>query len=261
MSEIKIEFAVEMHGDSCVEIVRKSLEGMGLVDIDHKQGRVIVHTVEPWSRIQEKIENTGRKAVLAGFGGQSAVSIINNTGSDVDRTSIQGVVRFTAITNDQAGVVVDGVIDGLTPGLHGMHVHEMGDVSGGCDTVGAHYNPRNSPHGAPHDEPNQRHAGDLGNIRADETGRATFRFVDSILEVWDVIGRSVVITQQPDDFGKGCNEQSSIDGNSGERIACGIIARSAGILQNFKKICACDGLTLWDERFKPIAGGVRNRKV
>ncbi|TMW42155.1 hypothetical protein DOY81_012767 [Sarcophaga bullata] len=77
--------------------------------------------------------------------------------------------------------------------------------------------------------------------------------------------------------------KSQIDGNSGKgylilfslffffvfslcdtffyRIACGIIARSAGILQNFKKICACDGVTLWDERYKPLAGGTRAQKL
>lgn len=41
------------------------------------------------------------------------------------------------------------------------------------------------------------------------------------------------------------------------RLACGIIARAAGINENFKKICACDGITLWDERNVPVAGGAR----
>lgn len=45
------------------------------------------------------------------------------------------------------------------------------------------------------------------------------------------------------------------------RIACGIIARSAGIMENFKKLCACDGVTLWDERYKPIAGADRSQKL
>lgn len=45
------------------------------------------------------------------------------------------------------------------------------------------------------------------------------------------------------------------------RLACGIIARSAGILQNYKKICACDGVTIWDERDKPLAGGNRSVKT
>ncbi|KAM7344020.1 copper chaperone for superoxide dismutase [Cochliomyia hominivorax] len=261
MSEIKVEFAVEMKGEHCADKVREALKGMGELEIDANLGRVVVHTQEPWFLLKEKIEETGRKAVLNGFGGQSAVSIINTTGSDVDHCPIQGVIRFTSIRKDKPGLVVDGVVDGLSPGLHGIHIHETGDVSSGCASVGNHYNPRGSPHGSPDDDINNRHAGDLGNIRADDTGRATFRFMDNVLDVWEIIGRSVVITQNPDDLGRGQNEQSRVDGNSGDRIACGIIARSAGILQNFKKICACDGLTIWDERYKPIAGGKRSQKL
>ena len=44
------------------------------------------------------------------------------------------------------------------------------------------------------------------------------------------------------------------DGGCGPGVACGVIARSAGIGENYKKICACDGVTLWDERNKPLAG-------
>lgn len=43
------------------------------------------------------------------------------------------------------------------------------------------------------------------------------------------------------------------------RIACGIIARSAGLFQNPKQICACDGVTLWEERDRPIAGKGRSK--
>lgn len=43
------------------------------------------------------------------------------------------------------------------------------------------------------------------------------------------------------------------------RIACGIIARSAGLFENDKKICACDGVTLWEERDVPLAGPKRQR--
>uniref|UniRef100_A0A034VTD9 Extracellular superoxide dismutase [Cu-Zn] n=1 Tax=Bactrocera dorsalis TaxID=27457 RepID=A0A034VTD9_BACDO len=261
MGDIKVEFSVQMRGEHCAERVRNVLQGTSKVDIDSSEGRVTIETKEPWYVIKDKIESTGRKAVLVGFGGQSAVAIINTTGSDVDRTPIQGILRFCALTKDNPGVVVDGVVDGLTPGLHGLHVHESGDVSSGCASIGEHYNPRGSPHGSPDNAPDSRHAGDLGNIRADESGRATFRFVDPVLAVWDIIGRSVAITANADDLGRGGNEQSRIDGNAGERIACGIIARSAGIMENFKKICACDGVTLWDERNKPIAGGNRAQKL
>ncbi|XP_037948081.1 copper chaperone for superoxide dismutase [Teleopsis dalmanni] len=261
MSEIKVEFAVKMCGPKCVDSVRKALHGMGDVQFDETEGRVVITTTEPWFKIQDKIESTGRKAVLSGYGGQSAVAMINTTGRTIDRTPIQGVVRFSALTKDTAGVVVDGVVDGLTPGLHGLHVHETGDVSQGCASVGAHYNPRNSPHGGRDDGPNERHAGDLGNIRADESGRANFRFIDPMIEVWDIIGRSVVITEHEDDLGRGQTPQSCIDGNAGRRLACGIIARAAGILQNYKSFCACDGVTLWDERNKPLAGGNRSQKL
>ncbi|XP_004520600.1 copper chaperone for superoxide dismutase isoform X2 [Ceratitis capitata] len=250
-----------MRGEQCAEKIHNALKDAGKIHIDATEGRVTIETKEPWCILKEKIESTGRKAVLVGFGGQSAVAIINTTGSDVDRTPIQGVLRFSALTRDQPGLVVDGVVDGLTPGLHGLHVHEAGDVSNGCASIGGHYNPRDSPHGSPDNAPDERHAGDLGNIRADEDGRATFRFVDPVLAVWDIIGRSVAITANADDMGRGGNAQSHVDGNSGERIACGIIARSAGIMENFKKLCACDGVTLWDERYKPIAGADRSQKL
>lgn len=178
-----------------------------------------------------------------------------------DKNRIKGVIRFTTPTDDVAreqGCVVDGVIDGLAPGQHGIHIHENGDISNGCESLGAHYNPRKTRHGSPDNAADQRHAGDLGNIEASSSGRATFRFTDKVITVGDIIGRSVVVTEKADDFGCGDNEQSKIDGNSGARLACGIIARSAGIFQNFKQICACDGVTIWDERDRPAAGANRS---
>ncbi|XP_034128965.1 copper chaperone for superoxide dismutase [Drosophila guanche] len=263
MGSVKIEFAVQMKkGDEAyANTLRKALDGLGEVDVDLKEGRVIVQTESPWSEVHDKIESTGRKAVLSGFGGQSAVALINTTGSVVDRTPVQGVVRFTAISAKKPGVLVDVVVDGLEPGLHGFHIHESGDVSLGCASVGDHYNPRQSRHGSPEASPSERHAGDLGNLRADESGRAKIRFVDAELEVAEIIGRAVVITASADDLGLGASDQSLIDGNSGERIACGIIARSAGIMENFKRFCACDGVTLWDERNKPLTGKERSQKL
>ena len=56
----------------------------------------------------------------------------------VDR-SVQGVTRFVQL--DENTCVVEGTIDGLTPGEHGLHVHECGDLSRGCDSTGDHFNP------------------------------------------------------------------------------------------------------------------------
>nr|XP_025142506.1 copper chaperone for superoxide dismutase isoform X6 [Bubalus bubalis] len=117
---------------------------------------------------------------------------------------------------------------------------------------GDHFNPDGMSHGGPQDS--ERHRGDLGNVRADEDGRAVFRIEDKQLKVWDVIGRSLVVDEGEDDLGRGGHPLSRITGNSGERLACGIIARSAGLFQNPKQICSCDGLTIWEERGRPIAG-------
>ena len=62
-----------------------------------------------------------------------------------------------------------------------------------------------------------QHAGDLGNIEAGSDGRARFRLSDRVLKVWDVIGRSVVVTEKPDDLGQTDHPRSATDGNSGKR--------------------------------------------
>uniref|UniRef100_A0A0K0D4L0 Superoxide dismutase n=1 Tax=Angiostrongylus cantonensis TaxID=6313 RepID=A0A0K0D4L0_ANGCA len=59
-------------------------------------------------------------------------------------------------------VSINGSVSGLTPGLHGIHIHEIGDLGNGCLNARGHYNPTNNPHGAPSDR--IRHVGDLGNL-------------------------------------------------------------------------------------------------
>ncbi|CAL7946829.1 unnamed protein product [Xylocopa violacea] len=268
MTTAKIEFAVNMTCQKCVDSVRNALTGINgieSIDISLEKGNVIVSTNLPYSVIQEKIEQSGKKAVLKGYGdNSSAVAMLGgNSGYSVENRTI-GVVRFVHIPD---GCLVDGTIDGLTPGKHGMHIHECGDISQGCDSVGEHFNPYNTVHGGPGDDILKRHVGDLGNIVADNSGRATFRIIDKFITIPDIIGRSLVVTEQPDDLGKGDNSKSKIDGNSGNKLACGIIARSSGLFQNTKRICACDGLTLWDERDKALtnkqdySGASKNSKL
>ncbi|XP_062542778.1 copper chaperone for superoxide dismutase [Armigeres subalbatus] len=218
-SSIKIEFAVQISGIKCADKIRTALDGLGEVDIDLAKGSVLVQTTLPWIEIQRLIEGTGRRAVLSGFGGQSAVAIVAHGN---ESSKVQGVVRFCALADNQKGAVVDGVIDGLEASRpYMLNVHECGDISAGCASVGVVY--------------------DSNDIESDENGRATIRFVNDRLAVWDIIGRSVVITEVSED----------------KRLSCGIIARSAGIFENYKKICACDGVTIWDEREKPLAGSKR----
>ncbi|XP_078132528.1 copper chaperone for superoxide dismutase isoform X2 [Sander vitreus] len=257
MRPTKLEFAVQMTCESCAVKVRAALEGkpgVTSVSIDVGKEEVLVESALTSAEVQALIESTGRRAVLKGIGGLeqdlgSAVAMLAGVGK------IQGVVRFLQLSEERC--LIDGTIDGLEPGPHGLHVHTLGDLTLGCLSCGEHYNPFGRQHGGPGDS--ERHVGDLGNIVAGPDGRASFRQEDRQLKVWDVIGRSLVVDTAEDDLGRGNHPLSKQTGNSGERLACGIIARSAGLFQNPKQICACDGVTLWEERDRPIAGKGRSK--
>ncbi|XP_039997202.1 copper chaperone for superoxide dismutase-like isoform X1 [Xiphias gladius] len=252
-----LEFSVQMTCDTCADKVRAALEGrtgVKSVTIDVSREEVLVESGLNSAEVQALIESTGRRAVLKGIGGSAqdlgaAVAMLAGVGK------IQGVVRFLQLSEERC--LIDGTVDGLKPGLHGLHVHALGDLTQDCSSCGEHYNPFGSQHGGPGDS--ERHVGDLGNIVAGADGRASFRLEDSQLKVWDVIGRSLVVDAGEDDLGRGSHPLSKQTGNSGERLACGIIARSAGLFQNPKQICACDGVTLWEERDRPIAGKGRSK--
>lgn len=62
-----------MSGPGCATKVQQSLKDIGSVEIDVPSGRVVVNSDLPWIEIQEKIEKTGRRAVLSGFGGKIQV--------------------------------------------------------------------------------------------------------------------------------------------------------------------------------------------
>ena len=118
--------------------------------------------------------------------------------------------------------LIKGTITGLEPGAHGVHIHEFGDMSDGCKSMGGHYNPDNVNHG----DLNEGHVGDLGNIEADEDGKADFSIkahrVDLIGDR-SVVGRGIVVHADEDDLGKGGDEESLKTGNAGDRLACGVI--------------------------------------
>ncbi|KAH1020222.1 hypothetical protein HUJ04_009927 [Dendroctonus ponderosae] len=122
----------------------------------------------------------------------------------------------------------------LLTGSHGFHVHAIGDISGGCLTTGAHFNPKNKivtisklfqvSHGGPN--ATVRHVGDLGNIEADETGLAVIKISDSIIALSgenSIIGRGIVIHEDPDDFGLTDASDSKTTGHAGARVGCGVI--------------------------------------
>jgi Cu-Zn family superoxide dismutase len=152
------------------------------------------------------------------LGADNAICII----TPLKGSKVHGKVTFAA---KGGKVEITGEISGLTPGLHGFHVHEFGDLSSddGMST-GAHFNPEGKKHGGPHSD--MRHVGDLGNIKADKDGVAKFTITDSQVTLsgpHSVIGRALIVHAKEDD------EKSDPSGNAGDRIGGGVIGLAKSI--------------------------------
>ncbi len=129
---------------------------------------------------------------------------------------VSGIVLFR---ETPAGTEVAYDLRGFPgAGEHGFHLHEKGDCSApDGSSAGGHWNPGGHQHGDRHE---QSHAGDLGNISADRQGRAQGSFVAtkfSITGAPSIAGLSVIVHAQPDDL------KSQPAGNSGPRVACGVV--------------------------------------
>lgn len=130
--------------------------------------------------------------------------------------NISGLVKFYRTM--YGGILVEAEVFNLpnivTPGSSGfyaMHIHEYGDCSGSFSGAGAHYGAPGSLH------PN--HAGDMPPLLANQ-GYAWTAFYDKRFTIEDILGRAVIIHQNPDDF------HTQPSGNSGPMIACGQIRRT-----------------------------------
>jgi Cu-Zn family superoxide dismutase len=129
-----------------------------------------------------------------------------------------GKVNFS---QDGNKVRVQGTITGMSPGPHGFHIHEKGDCSApDATSAGGHFNPDGKKHGS--DKESDHHAGDFGNLKADDYGTASFDFEAGGLTTVpgkpnSVVGRALIVHSDADDL------KTQPTGNSGKRIACGVI--------------------------------------
>ena len=133
------------------------------------------------------------------------------------------VVAMAMLSQRPGGVLVRVEAKGLTPGLHAVHVHAVGKCDGPAFTsAGGHFNPANKKHGLKStDGP---HAGDLPNMLVAKDGAGRFEaLTDAIslraggLSVLDADGSAIVVHAGADD------NTTDPTGNSGDRVACGII--------------------------------------
>jgi Cu-Zn family superoxide dismutase len=143
----------------------------------------------------------------------SAVAVLTPTAGN----SASGVVDLQQV---DGGVKISATVSGLTPnGKHAIHIHETGDVSSDDGSAaGGHYNPAGHDHALA--DTVEGHAGDLGNLEADDQGNADFSFVAKGITLAGmenpVLGRSIIVHAEADDGGQPV-------GNAGARISQGVI--------------------------------------
>ncbi len=150
-----------------------------------------------------------------------------------------GVLTFVPI-GDTGMVRIVGELHGLEPGEHGLHIHEVGicDPSGDepFSSAGGHFNPTGAMHGPGPESmatpmaTGESHAGDLGNITAEDDGTVFVTVTTDRISLEpgaansldDSDGSAIVVHQDADDL------MTDPSGNSGPRIACGVIFAGTG---------------------------------
>lgn len=133
-----------------------------------------------------------------------------------------GVATFSLV---EGGARLGVSVSGLSPGEHGIHIHERGDcTSPDFSSAGAHLNPAGRQHGL--ENPAGPHAGDLPNLKVEADGSADTIFAVSpdLLAggegpLFQPGGTAVVVHAEQDD------QHTDPSGGSGARVACGVVKR------------------------------------
>lgn len=147
---------------------------------------------------------------------RASATLADTAGRDV------GTVTLTGATD---GVTVDVRVNGLPPGEHGTHVHQVGSCEAVADTAfaaaGDHLNPTGAQHGL--DSPQGPHMGDLPNLEVASDSSGTLNHRSELLRlsgsgaVLDSDGAAFIVHAEADD------QVTDPSGESGDRIACGVL--------------------------------------
>ncbi|SCU94540.1 LADA_0G09164g1_1 [Lachancea dasiensis] len=222
-------YAVEMHCDSCVKDITSCLSSIPNIILDFHISEQLLEvkgTAAP-STIISALQRCGRDAIIRGTGkaNSAAVSILETFAPiATNDTPVRGLARIVNVS--EAKTWVDITLNGLkTPGTYYASIRDCGDISkGAASTGGAFYK---------FEQPIEcRSKSDLGDGLF--SGQA---FVSTPLNIWEMVGRSFMVTT---------DSQHNV---GRETEICGVIARSAGVWQNDKQVCACSGQTVWQERY------------
>lgn len=189
---------------------------------------------ERLNRYAEQQQEPDRDMSTVGDGGEdqqmAQFAMIDVAMADVQPTAdyaASGTVTFTP-NEDHSRMNIHIALDGLTPGKHGVHIHQNGDCSApDAKSAGGHFNPYEVAHGPPQIPPH--HLGDLGNVEADANER-----VDTTVTVAElgfsgpasVLQKAFIVHADEDDL------QSQPSGDAGDRAGCGVIRQQREVLSD-----------------------------
>ncbi len=167
---------------------------------------VVNETIE----VEKTIEEIAPKEIM--------IALNSKSGS-----TVSGKVIFTEDAKKNVNMLAK--IQGLTPGIHAIHIHQTADcTSADGKSSGGHWNPTAQPHGKWGAENGAYHKGDIGNFEANAEGEATVRFstnewcIGCDDDTKNILGKAVIVHQGQDDL------TSQPSGAAGKRVSCaGII--------------------------------------
>lgn len=142
---------------------------------------------------------------------------------DTAQPRVSGLVLFRQLAPGarlEAYFDLEGFPAEANSSSRAIHVHQFGDLSQGCESTGAHYNPLAVPH--------PQHPGDFGNFAVRDGRLFKYRgnLAASLAGPHSIVGRAVVVHAGEDDLGRGGNPASVENGNAGRRLACCVVGLS-----------------------------------
>jgi Cu-Zn family superoxide dismutase len=160
--------------------------------------------------------------------GQKAAGIVR-AHADIKGEGITGTADFVESPQGNGKIVnVTVTVSGLKPGNHGFHLHAVGKCAPDFLAAGGHFDP--GPAGNPDPDANHPfHSGDVPQLTAGATGKATMKFAttrvtlsDGPLSLFDADGSAVIVHGNPD---QGITGESKSGVSGGPRVACGVIEK------------------------------------
>ncbi|CAM6006806.1 unnamed protein product [Sphagnum balticum] len=224
LPDLVTEFMVDMSCEGCVKSVRtklEPLEGVKSVDVDLGNQVVRVLGSTTVKNLSAALAQSGRKARLIGQGLPENFAL-SAAVAEFKGPEIHGVVRFVQVSMELARI--EASFSGLSPGSHGWSINEYGDLTRGAASTGQIFNTSTNQQDVP--------VGDLGVLEANDGGDAEYSGTKEMLKVGDLIGRALVVYGDHDKSRPG--------------TSAAVIARSAGVGENYKKLCSCDGTVIWE---------------